>query len=154
MSVVVFTACKKESPEIKTVETASSEIAQTSSEDLAYAKATFEIEGMTCEMGCARTIEKRLAKMDGVKQAKVNFEEKKAIVEFDEAKVNTEKIEQAVTKVSEVYTVHNMQTVDTFEAKGDTEAVCNKKDCNKPCCANKTTEAKKCDDDCKMACCA
>ena len=119
MCVVVFTACKNDAPEIKTVETASSETTETNSKDLAYSKATFEIEGMTCEMGCARTIEKRLAKMDGVKQAKVNFEEKNAIVEFDEAKLNTEKIEQAVTKVSEVYSVHNMQTVDSFEAKTD-----------------------------------
>lgn len=154
MSVVVFTACKNNAPEIKTVETSTSETTETNSEDLAYAKATFEIEGMTCEMGCARTIEKRLAKMDGVKQATVNFEEKKAIVEFDEAKLNTEKIEQAVTKVSEVYSVHNMQTIDTYEAKGDAKSACNEKDCKKPCCADKTTEVKKCEDNCKMACCA
>lgn len=152
---VVFTACKKETPEIKTVEVATSEVTQISSdEDIAYAKATFNIEGMTCAMGCAKTIEKRLAKMEGVKSAKVDFDEEMAMVEFDENKLNTNNIEQAVSKVSEVYSVHNMQTVDTFEAKGDEKAVCNKKDCNKPCCADKTTEAKKCDADCNKACCA
>ena len=39
-----------------------------------YAKAEFGIEGMTCAMGCAKTIEKKMAKMDGVKSAKVDFE--------------------------------------------------------------------------------
>ena len=39
-----------------------------------YAKAEFTIEGMTCAMGCAKTIEKKMAKMEGVKSATVDFD--------------------------------------------------------------------------------
>lgn len=45
--------------------------------------ANFKIEGMTCAMGCAKTIEKKLAGMDGVQNATVDFETKEATVEFD-----------------------------------------------------------------------
>ena len=34
---------------------------------------------MTCAMGCAKTIEKKMAKMDGVKMAKVDFEKELAM---------------------------------------------------------------------------
>lgn len=110
-SLIAF-SCKENAPEIKTVDTSVQNDKDLISSDMAYTTATFEIEGMVCEMGCARTIEKRLAKMDGMKQAKVNFEEKVAVVKFDEAKLDTEKIEQAVIKVNDVYSVHNMKTVE------------------------------------------
>lgn len=41
------------------------------------------IDGMTCAMGCAKAIEKDLNKLDGVKEAKVDFDTKIATVSFD-----------------------------------------------------------------------
>ena len=111
---VAVLSCKNETSEIRTVST-EVRVDQNEYKDIAYKKASFNIEGMTCAMGCAKTIEKRLAKMEGVKMAQVNFEEKTALVEFDEAKLDTDIISNAVSKVNEIYTVHNMKTVESFE---------------------------------------
>ena len=35
-----------------------------------------EIEGMTCEIGCAKLIQSKVSKVDGVTYSKVNFEAK------------------------------------------------------------------------------
>ena len=102
--------CKNEAnPEVKTVE-AETEASSTLNPNATYAKAEFTIDGMTCAMGCAKTIEKKIAKMDGVKSATVDFDKKLATVEYDEAKVTPISLEQAVTKVSDTYTVSGMKT--------------------------------------------
>ncbi|NNT71298.1 heavy-metal-associated domain-containing protein [Flavobacterium sp. IMCC34852] len=54
--------------------------------------ASFKIEGMTCSMGCAKTIEKELAEMNGVQKATVDFDKKEATVEFDAAVLTPEKL--------------------------------------------------------------
>ena len=51
--------------------------------------ASFAVEGMSCEIGCANQIEKKLAKFDGVNEADVNYEAKTATVTFDANKVST-----------------------------------------------------------------
>ncbi len=58
-------------------------------------KATFHIEGMTCAVGCAKTIEEKLAEMDGVQNAKVDFETKTATVNFDLDKLKSEDLVKA-----------------------------------------------------------
>lgn len=81
------------------------------------AKADFEIEGMSCAMGCAATIEKKLAALDGVKEAKVDFETKKAEVIYDDAKQNEETLQATVEKVAggETYKVKNIHTEKAAE---------------------------------------
>ena len=54
--------------------------------------ASFKIDGMTCSMGCAKTIEEKLAHMEGVQKATVDFDKKEAIVEFDAAVLTPEKL--------------------------------------------------------------
>ena len=151
-------ACKNEGqPEVKTVDTAvnseanTSEVAQLDP-NATYAKAEFGIEGMTCAMGCAKAIEKKIAKMDGVKSAKVDFEKEIAMVEYDDAKVTTNSLEEAVAKAGDTYKVKDMKTVDMFSVE---KKEC-KLDCKKDCCAAKSKDAKKmsCADDCKKDCCA
>lgn len=119
LTVVVFVftmACKNEaSPEVKTVETESANLtAHTIDQNITYAKAEFGIEGMTCEIGCARTIQKKIAKMDGVKFVKVDFNKKLAMVEYDPARVTPTSLEKTVTKVGDVYKVKDMKTVEEF----------------------------------------
>jgi mercuric ion binding protein len=151
---VSMIACKGEKdPEVKTVET-TTEINTNAAKKLdpnaTYAKAEFGIEGMTCAMGCAKTIEKKIAKMDGVKSAKVDFEKEIAMVEYDEAMVTPNSLEEAVAKAGETYKVKDMKTVDSFSTE---KHVCNA-DCDKAACANKTeAEKEACKKDCKMACC-
>jgi mercuric ion binding protein len=53
-------------------------------------KVDVEIEGMTCEIGCARLIESKLAKAKGVNFVKVDFEKKMGRIEYD-ANVISEK---------------------------------------------------------------
>lgn len=102
--------CKNEAkPEVKTVEVAT-EASHSIDPNAHYAKAEFTIDGMTCAMGCAKTIENKIAKMDGVKSATVDFDRKLAMVEYNDAKVTPALLEETVTKVSDTYKVSNMKT--------------------------------------------
>jgi len=115
--VLVFSlACKNNAaPEIKTIETDSADLASYKVDpNVIYTKAEFSIDGMTCEIGCAKSIEKKMAKLDGVKFAKVDFEKKLAMVEYDQAKVSPKTLEETVAKVGEVYKVKGMKTVEEF----------------------------------------
>lgn len=150
MTLVIYTCKTETQPELRTVSTESAAVESKLDPNATYAKAEFIIEGMSCEIGCARTIEKKLAKMEGVKSAKVDFDNKLAMVEYDEARVNTNSLEETVKKTGEVYTVKEMRTVDSFEAKKSCSA-----DCDKACCKDKTeAEIKACKAECKKVCCA
>lgn len=58
--------------------------------------ASFKIDGMVCAVGCANTIEKKIAKLEGVTKATVDYDKKEATVEFDASKQTPEKIVEAV----------------------------------------------------------
>lgn len=148
-------ACKNETqPEVKTVETQELATTTTLDPNAHYAKAEFGIEGMTCAIGCAKTIEKKIAKMDGVKSATVDFDKQLAMVEYDDAKVTPTSLEAAVKNAGEVYSVKDMRTVESFS----TEKPGCKADCKMACCANKADQTaadkKACAENCKKACCA
>lgn len=74
--------------------------------------ATFNIEGMTCAIGCAKTIEKELTELDGVQKATVDFDKKEATVLFD----STIQTPASLTKIVEAtgdgqtYKVSNMKS--------------------------------------------
>lgn len=59
---------------------------------------TFPIKGMNCA-SCVRVLEKALSKIEGVKQATVNFASEQATVVYDEDKTNLEKLESEIAKV-------------------------------------------------------
>ena len=146
---IAFVACKNTStPEVITIDntTVQTEISQP---DIAanYNKAQFKIDGMTCAIGCAKRIESKLASMDGVKSAKVDFDQKLAMVEYNEAKVDFDALTSTVSNVPGDYKVSEMKNVDSF---GKTCAA----DCKMECCAKKDETKKACKADCKMACCA
>ena len=152
--VAVFAMnCKNDvKPEVKTieVETASEDI-QKLDPNASYTKAEFTIDGMTCEIGCARTIQKKLTKMEGVKSATVDFDRKLAMVEYNEAKVSPTSLEETVTKVADIYKVSEMKTVDAFSTDMEDNTMSARKGCNKDCCKGKTDEEKS---NCKKACCS
>jgi copper chaperone CopZ len=58
--------------------------------------ANFEIEGMTCAVGCAKTIEEELSGLEGVQKATVDFDSKKATVVFDKAIQNQDNLTKVV----------------------------------------------------------
>ncbi len=147
-------ACKSDKePEIKIIESTPTINTNTTKKldtNATYAKVEFSIDGMTCAMGCAKTIEKKMAKMEGVKSAKVDFDKRLAMVEYDEAKVTPTSLEETVSKVADIYKVKDMHKVVDFDAE---KKVC-KADCKEACCATKS-EAEKmaCKADCEKACC-
>ena len=179
---VVLWSCKNE-PETKTVEVEETKAVNEIDENATLAKAEFKIEGMTCAIGCAKTIEKKLSKMEGVKSASVDFEKEMAMVEYDEAKVTAESLEKTVTGASDQYKVSEMKTVESFSTnfakKGEptsmqdmtnkkknvikSKAACN--EASKKSCdykkgdkasmeANNAQKIASCKDDCSKDCCA
>lgn len=107
LAVSIFSACNN-SPETKEVsfesETTES-IEKTIDPNADLATAKFEIEGMTCQMGCARVIEENLAKMQGVMHVEVNFEAHTAKIEYDANILDVEAIIASVTNTSDAYSV-------------------------------------------------
>ena len=147
MLVAFVIACKNDAkPEVKTVETETTKVKELNP-DATYAKAEFTVEGMTCAIGCAATIEKKIAKMDGVKSAKVDFDKKLAMVEYDVEKVNPDLLADTVKKTGETYSVTDMKTVEEFGAdKNSTD--------DKKADQAKAKKETACKADCKMDCCA
>lgn len=96
-AAVMLTSCKETAAEPK-ADVAATESAAPSGE---MQTASFKIDGMTCSMGCAKTIEKKLAALDGVRQAKVDFENKTATVEYDAALQTPEKLVETVEAVAD-----------------------------------------------------
>ena len=72
--------------------------------------ASFTIEGMTCAVGCAKTIEKELSDMDGVQKATIDFDKKEATVSFDSSIQNAASLVKLVeaTADGKTYKVSNM----------------------------------------------
>jgi len=127
LTTVVLLAlnCKnKTEAEIKTVENGTTENTKAYEKQIAnfqdnehYAAAQFTIKGMTCAMGCAKTIEKKLAKMDGMFNAKVDFENELATVEFDAEKIDKDALVSMVSSVSKSYSVEDIQLSDQAFSK-------------------------------------
>jgi Cu+-exporting ATPase len=102
--LVLILNCKQnKEAEIISVETANSQIHNETpqTEGLNYVTATFTIKGMSCEMGCARAIENKLSKLEGMSKANVNFQDEMATVKFDANKINEALLVSTVTSVSQ-----------------------------------------------------
>jgi mercuric ion binding protein len=84
---LLFTSCKKNTAETATAATATTETtAPKVKKEIAAANlqtASFKVEGMTCAVGCAKTIQEELTALDGVQTATVDFDTKLATVTFD-----------------------------------------------------------------------
>ena len=110
-TLLLFSNCKNNpKAEVVVVESGSVKstpkaVAETNLED--YATASFTINGMACKMGCAKPIEKKLAKLDGVGSAVVDFENKLATVKFDAKKLSSYDFIKTVEAVGGKYTVEN-----------------------------------------------
>ncbi|QGX38159.1 mercury resistance system periplasmic binding protein MerP [Permianibacter aggregans] len=55
---------------------------------------TLSVPGMTCA-ACPFTVKKALSKVEGVSQVDVTFEKREAVVTFDDAKANVQKLTKA-----------------------------------------------------------
>jgi mercuric ion binding protein len=111
---LVFASCKKEEDKnlanIKPLETTSKKHKAITAENVQTA--SFEIKGMTCAMGCAKTIEKELSNLEGVEKAAVDFDKKTATVTFDKTIQNQESLTKIVQETGDgkTYKVSNFKS--------------------------------------------
>jgi len=114
LASLLFVGCKEKSKE--TVSATSMETgAPKEKKEIAAAniqKASFTIEGMTCAIGCAKTIQEELNGLDGVEIAKVDFEKKSATISYDKSILTPEIITKVVqaTGDGKTYKVSNMKS--------------------------------------------
>ena len=98
VATLAFVSCKNE--EANNAAVTSTEV-QTNKPVAEAKKATMKIEGMTCAMGCAKTIENKLAGLDGVQKATVDFEKKEATIEYDAQVQTIETLSKTVEGVAD-----------------------------------------------------
>ena len=124
---LLFTSCKESAPQIEKRENVS-----------------LAISGMTCEIGCAKTIESKLSKKEGVINAKVAFKDSLATIEYDANKTSKEDLIAFVDGIAggDLYKASE----STKKAKEHTCTEACKKECE-------MKEKKECKADCKMAGC-
>lgn len=72
-----------------------------------------EIKGMTCEIGCAKLIQSKLYKTDGVTFAEVHFADSSGVVTYDANRLSERDLVQAVEKAGggDLYTVSSIEPV-------------------------------------------
>ena len=78
----------------------------------AYAK--LSIEGMTCAIGCAVTIEKKLQRTSGIVSAKVDFETNTGWVTYDATMLNLDKISSIVKSTGASYSVSKIISLESI----------------------------------------
>lgn len=107
--VAVFTlsACNtetKKTSEIKVLKTPKLE------------KVAINISGMTCEIGCAKTIQSKLSKKAGITSAKVIFKDSLGLVEYDANTISVEDINAFINGIAGggLYTVKSSKQVVNF----------------------------------------
>lgn len=103
ISGLVFVSCKKEEDKslavINADKTVTKEHKAIAAENVQTA--SFTIEGMTCAVGCAKTIEKELSNLEGVEKAAVDFDKKTATVTFDKTIQNPENLTKVVQETGD-----------------------------------------------------
>lgn len=104
---VLMAGCKQNtnSPEVVTVENNEVVTEQKAEKPEILAEnveeKTFTVEGMTCAVGCAAAIQKKLNATAGVKSATVDFDTKTADVEYDKTQLTPQKIKEIVEAVGD-----------------------------------------------------
>lgn len=94
LSSVLFFSCKNADSQASVddkVEVSNKVTAATKPET-----ASIKIEGMTCAIGCAKTIEENLSKVEGVQKATVDFDTKMATINFDADKLSQQDLVKVI----------------------------------------------------------
>lgn len=111
---LVFVSCKKEEDKSLAVATAEKSVTKVNKPIAPenVQTASFTIEGMTCAVGCAKTIEKELSNLEGVEKAAVDFDKKIATVTFDKTIQNPENLTKTVQQTGDgkTYKVSNVKS--------------------------------------------
>ena len=108
LAVFTLSACNTESK--KTTETKTSKAPK-------LEKIAINISGMTCEIGCAKTIQSKLSKKTGITSAKVIFKDSLGLVEYDANTISEKDINAFINGIAggDLYTVKSSKQVATFD---------------------------------------
>ncbi len=131
LTASVITSCKSEA---KKEETKENTVAKAEMLSL-------NVSGMSCEIGCAKTIESKLAKKEGVLEAKVVFNDSLATIKYDANKID---------KANLIAFVEGVGDGHTYKASESGKMAC-ASDCKMKCCDK--ADKKACAEDCKKECC-
>lgn len=110
-------------------------------------KVALAISGMTCEIGCAKTIQSKLSKKEGVIDAKVVFTDSIANIEYD---ANTTSKKDLIAFVDGIAGGDLYKASENLNNSLKTTSSVTKK----ACCKKDSEGNMACLKDCKMACCA
>lgn len=110
---LMFVGCKEKTSENVANAASETEVPKVKKEIAAanLQTASFTIKGMTCEIGCAKTIQEELNGLDGVQTATVDFKKELATVSFDKTVLTPEELTKVVeaTADGKTYKVSNMK---------------------------------------------
>lgn len=109
-------------------------------------KVALAISGMTCEIGCAKTIQSKLSKKEGVIDAKVIFNDSIANIVYDG---NTTSKEDLIAFVDGIAGGDMYKASETGSKAHECTEACKEE------CKTASTESEKmeCKENCQMACC-
>jgi mercuric ion binding protein len=114
LTSILFVGCKEKETEMAAKETATTAAPKVKKEIAAanLQTASFSVEGMTCAVGCAKTIQEDLTALDGVQKATVDFDTKLATVTFDKTVQTPEKLTTVVEAAADgkTYKVSKMKS--------------------------------------------
>ena len=114
LTSVLFVGCKEKETEMVAKETATTAAPKVKKEIAAanLQTASFSVEGMTCAVGCAKTIQEDLTALDGVQKATVDFDTKLATVTFDKTVQTPAKLTTVVEAAADgkTYKVSKMKS--------------------------------------------
>lgn len=115
LASLLFVSCKEKTRETVSTSATTETSAPKVKKEIAAANlqtASFTIKGMTCAIGCAKTIQEELSGLDGVQKATVDFDKKLATVSFDKTIQTPESLTKVVeaTADGKTYKVSNMKS--------------------------------------------
>ena len=106
----LFSSCEKSAEKNNASSTVHKELAEN------IKNIEVDIEGMTCEIGCAKLIQSKLYKIEGVKFAKISFEENSGKITYDANKISISDLKEVVQKIAggDLYKVTHSKEVESF----------------------------------------
>jgi copper chaperone CopZ len=123
-------------------------------------KVALAISGMTCEIGCAKTIQSKLSKKEGVIDAKVVFSDSIATINYDANTTSKEDLIAFVGGIAggELYTASETletpkKTKDKKSCTKNCKEKCDASADKKDCCTEDENGKHICKNDDKMSCC-
>ena len=113
LTVLIF-SCKQESKVEEKIEAV-----ENAPQDLKNVEVA--ISGMTCEIGCAKLIQSRLYKTEGITFADISFEKAHGKITFDSNRLNDEELKEIIERIAggDLYKVEEMNVVSVFAPEGD-----------------------------------